>query len=901
MSAVGAAGLVAGLLFTVLRPCGDLTSSVPGIAYAANKVPIGIASPKELLKNGQVLELSGQSHKDEATTSFEDQLARAHAHFLIGQQWKARQFYMNAAKSGRGAERSIADAWSTLCEGQTEKASTLSLASISRNRRESLYLSASIAIAQKRFASALRTCQSLLKEAPEEFLGHALLCEIYLETGATSAATKSADTMIKTFPKSAYSYLCLSKALAAYRDYDKALDAATTGLKLYPASIELLAQEFYCKRNSSHPSSLAKALAPLNDSIKREQNNGYTHLLKAEALRQVKEVGLARKAYEDSVRAADKDPFLLLRAADFYLVEYGNIVRAKALLDTAAKLCPGSEILSICQANLAQQSLNRASAIKLLRDAKERSPHNLGLFLEEIKIQSDRAASQEVASLITRAGAVDPQNPLIGSLQADSKTITKIFDAGFDSFALRQARGLALANAGHHAQAEDDFAWSFACDPSSEENRLYELSDSALRHMPRLFDKTQALRPRPEHALTLGNYCWRVGAPDFNRTLNKGLQLCTTPSQYLRYINLFSWLQNFDKVESTARQGLKLDKTDDRLLLSLAEARERKGALSDAEKLTREAIALAPGRAEPRYLLGRILEKQDRSTEAEQSFKQALTMDPDNIGAIGQYVGFLHRQHRRQEAYNLSRSAYERCFGNSALLGVLIWQEESKAKKLALANALIELAPKSSEGYLVAFDYHRSGKAYTECRRLLDRMQTLQIGGNQKILREGALAIEDGKYAIAVTLLSAIANDQSVRSAALKERAYAFYKLHKLTDSIADLDQLIPLLAEDKSQLQRSFQTRGKLHFESNNYESAVRDFTESVKLTKFPGIDYVRRAEAYYKWGKLKEADDDLKRVLRLEPAYSKAHQLRSTVLRAMGKVEEAKKEEDRARLFAE
>lgn len=899
--AVAVAGLVAGLLFTVLRPCGDLTSSVPGIAHAANTVPIGIASPKELLKNGQVLELSGQSHKDEATTSFEDQLARAHAHFLIGQQWKARQFYMNAAKSGRGAERSIADAWSTLCEGRTEKASALSLASMSRNRRESLYLSASIAIAQKRFASALRTCQSLRKESPDDFLGHALLFKIYLETGATSAAIKSASTMNKAFPKSAYSYLCLSKALAAYRDYDKALDAATTGLKLYPASIELLAQEFYCKRNSSHPSSLAKALAPLNDSIAKDSHDGYARVLKAEAIASTGEIGMARTAYDDAVRTASDDPLVLLKTATFYLREYGNIAKAKSLVDAADKLIDGSEAPAACQAQIEQQSQNRAGALKLLSDAKRKWPHNLDLFLEEIKLQSNRAPSREVQKLVSTASTIDPQNPLIGALQLDSATITKNIEAGFDTYDLRQARGGALAREGQYAPAENDFALSFTYDPQSYHNSLYKLSYTTLKQMPRIFDKAMAIRPRSEYAVIQIGYCFRYGTPDMNQAISKGMKLCTSPSQYYRYCGLFNFFQNYKKLEATARDALKLGKSGDRALFSLAGACLHNGSVGEAESLTRQTIILAPERPEPYALLGQILEKQDLIQEAEKQFNRALSMDPDNAALIGEFVGFLHRQHRRPEAIKLSRAAYERCPGSASLLRMLLWQEESKKQKLTLANALIELAPEDQEGYLVAFDCEKANKNYLQCHQLLRKLQMFDIGGNQRVLREGALAIEEGHYQNGVDLLNSSVKDPFVKNAALKERAYALYKLNKVDDAIADLDTLIPLLATDDTKLQRLYQTRGKLHFEMKHYERAVSDFTQAVRLTKFPGRDYVKRAEAYYKWGKLKEADDDLKRVLRLEPAYSKAHQLRSTVLRAMGKVEEAKKEEDRARLFAE
>jgi tetratricopeptide (TPR) repeat protein len=83
-------------------------------------------------------------------------------------------------------------------------------------------------------------------------------------------------------------------------------------------------------------------------------------------------------------------------------------------------------------------------------------------------------------------------------------------------------------------------------------------------------------------------------------------------------------------------------------------------------------------------------------------------------------------------------------------------------------------------------------------------------------------------------------------------RAYIFEKVKKYKEAIDDYSTLIEL-----QPVERYYQARGEKHLISNNYESAVKDFTKAIELLNDFYYLYEKRGEAFLK---LKLYEDALK-----------------------------------------
>lgn len=94
----------------------------------------------------------------------------------------------------------------------------------------------------------------------------------------------------------------------------------------------------------------------------------------------------------------------------------------------------------------------------------------------------------------------------------------------------------------------------------------------------------------------------------------------------------------------------------------------------------------------------------------------------------------------------------------------------------------------------------------------------------------------------------------------------------------------------------RAYSARGKAYFEKDEFDSAIADFTEVIKL--YPDNSYARlsRAHAFYKVFDFDRAVDDADRAVQLEPASARAYLLRGWVYYGKGDLDRALSDDEQA-----
>ena len=234
----------------------------------------------------------------------------------------------------------------------------------------------------------------------------------------------------------------------------------------------------------------------------------------------------------------------------------------------------------------------------------------------------------------------------------------------------------------------------------------------------------------------------------FESNLNLGLQLAKSAQpdaeQYLRAATLL-------KPTSRVAEG------QERAWLSLAHVLE---ATKPEEALAayRQAATLQPKDAEPHLAAGLLLEKQQRGSDAEKEFKQALALDPSSDAVTG-LANIYMRTGRLGEADAELRklvAAHPEQADARIQLGRVLAAEGKNDDAIAELQAAVKLAPADvslqrdlADLYMISKKYDQAEPAYralltAQSQRRRTSPEFGQVAARRKEVRGRAEGIPDG-------------------------------------------------------------------------------------------------------------------------------------------------------------
>eukprot|EP00731_Ephydatia_muelleri_P010219 Em0005g805a len=74
------------------------------------------------------------------------------------------------------------------------------------------------------------------------------------------------------------------------------------------------------------------------------------------------------------------------------------------------------------------------------------------------------------------------------------------------------------------------------------------------------------------------------------------------------------------------------------------------------------------------------------------------------------------------------------------------------------------------------------------------------------------------------------------------------------------------------AQLTDAFNTRGHIHYRWVDFDEAIQDYSEAIKVDPTFAVAYYNRGQVHYRLGRLKLAQVDLKQALSLQPSFPDA-----------------------------
>jgi tetratricopeptide (TPR) repeat protein len=501
-----------------------------------------------------------------------------------------------------------------------------------------------------RISEAESVARELLKSAPDDLDAHKLLGRIYLrrlsaEQNAPSSASPTGSTL------------------------DEAIAEFAKIVALDPKSVEdrmLLGQLFTVRheqKKAEEQFKIAQAMEP--DSEEAVLNLARLYADSGDLAQEVKVI--------EAVPAASRTA----RMEDALGAAYEQLKQPReaiAAYQRAAVIEPGDAhtLEALAQALLDDNQLD--ASLKQYRKLAEVDPENAGALVHIGEILRRQGKFEEALEIIRKARKMDPEN----------------LEAGYNE-------GLLLDVLGHYDEAVQVF--EKMVDQTSHANGAYTTEEKNNRgiFLERLGavyqeqDKTALAIATYQKLIDMGGesavrgYQFQADAWRDAKQFDKAVEVSrraveANPKNHDLTLMLAGELGDVGKTDEglTLARGLLTNTGDDRTVwLALGQMCVRARRWKEAGEAFDKAATLTTKKEDRTYLFflrGELAERQKHDEQAEQFFRQALELDPENAMTLN-YLGYMlaDKGIRLPEALKMIRKAVELEPMNGAYLDSLGW------------------------------------------------------------------------------------------------------------------------------------------------------------------------------------------------------------------------------------
>jgi len=649
-----------------------------------------------------------------------------------------------------------------------------------------------------------------------------------IEHGDYRAAVGYAQRAAESAPQNPDLWFTLAYAARLAGEYSLSVDSYRRGLSERPSSIEGLSglAQTYARMGKA-----AEAQQTLQQVLAANPRNDVDLQLAGELLLETdpgKAIDYLQRS--EAVKSSSRTELLLARAYQ----RTGKPDQARAMLDRARQSAPtDSEVLRAVAA-FYRDTGQYASSVEVLKSIPKKNPTTLAELAYSYQLAGDPRTAAETY-LKAAEGApkqldiqLNAAQALVSAGQFDraKQLLDHAATLNAASYHLHAIRGQLYARQHREDDAIHEYETALASLPASvPEGVLYPIS---LR-----VDLAELYRDQGDTA-------------------------------------------NAERVAKAARDeisAINIEGTNRPEFLRLRAATEVAASdMEQAQKDLEEALKIEPNNSVLLLNYANLLWKVGRRDEALRTYRQVAAAEPDNPAALGS-LGFLMRETGDTQAARTEFEKLARLDPKNYLPYLALGDLDSASRNFAQADVNYEkafaLAPShpliTSGAMNAALEAHQLPLA----KHWLDRSSET-VRNNPQVMREHERYLTlTGNYGASADL--------------------GYRVLEKLPDDREAVDYLAYDLLfskryEDASAVVSRYQTRltkdrdlpliaGYIHAHDREYNQAVEDFTNALKVDPEMATGYMNRGYVYNDMRLATKAEHDFRKALELKPDYGEAH----------------------------
>jgi tetratricopeptide (TPR) repeat protein len=688
--------------------------------------------------------------------------------------------------------------------------------------------------------SAPSSNQNASQEAPQnhesgmgwganiEVAREARAAQIALQHGDAASATDHAQRAVNAAPQNADLWFTLAYAARLSGKYTLSVDAYRRGLALKPSSVAGL-------------SGLAQTYARMGRTEEAQQTL-------------------------DQVLAANPKSDLDLQLAGELLLQTDPTKALEYLQRSeAAKASPRTELLL---ARAYERAGDADSAHKMLERARRSAPTNPEVLRAVASYYRDTGKYDEAIKILEDLHAKDaPTLAELGysyALEGDAHASARSYGAAASRAPKDIDIQLSAAQASLNA-AEFDKATSFLNNASTlnpEHYRVFALrgrlnaaqhrTDNAIR------DYEAALQHLPE------------GVPE---GILYPISLRVDLAQIYRDSGDSANAERVTKDASAAIGAMNITGAGRPDFLRVRAATESaQGNNDSAEKDLKEALQIEPRNAVLLLNYANLLWKTDRKEEARNTYREALTIDPSNAGALGS-LGFLSRAMGDSAAARGYFQEFAKKHPDEYMPYLALGDLYSADRKFPEAQEnykkAFERAPRNPLIIAGAMNASLEGHKTAQAKEWLG-LATEQARQDPQVMREHERYLTmTGNYAESADLGYQVIEKLPKDREAVDYLAYDLLFLKREDEAMKIVDRFRPVLADDRDLPLIA----GYVHASRGEHEAAAADFTRALEIDPNMAVGYMNRGYVYNDMRLASKAERDFRKALALNPQYGEAH----------------------------
>jgi tetratricopeptide (TPR) repeat protein len=313
--------------------------------------------------------------------------------------------------------------------------------------------------------------------------------------------------------------------------------------------------------------------------------------------------------------------------------------------------------------------------------------------------------------------------------------------------------------------------------------------------------------------------------------------------------------------------------------IGVAEASLALGQAGDARQVIEPAVRATPGDGRLHYWLGRSLAAtSDQRTLAQQSFREAIRLQPTSLDAYVALAEMLLSMQRNDQADQVLMEARARVPESSAIHRALAHSRLVRGD-LAGAEGDLRLAlqrdPQDIRAHLALGDVLRRMQRLDDARRALDAVTELDPAFPGLAMARGQLAEARGELPQALqTFREALARDPTNVDLIVRV-ATTLVSLGNFNDA----DQMLRSVVADHASNAEAQFVLGRARLGAENFVDAVHHLDRAIELNPSRADYKAYSAEAHRRAGDLMRALQLAEQSIELDPTFPRGYWVRAEI----------------------